>query len=428
MSRLIRNLNLSITSNISKLTESPEFKEWLKGENCNNGDYIVINNSVLFRDVKTKKSWQYLGLNVVSTDPFHFTIKIIKFPEEQRKIANFSRISYRTIDKLEITELDEAIQAELNSLGRLVFILIGEIDTSETFEQNINHALFNKIILDSNSDLPLIIQGQTITIKELPDAELLWEQFVNVYEHDVSSPSTIPDDFVGEFTNALSELKKTSFVKLKIPNPEDLPSNCFLDQIITALRQSMSEYANSLDKCANPNQDRMEYNNILRIAYTFSEEIVRVLRLLISVSDLKPLIFWLTAYEQFQFSFAINNLPWEKLGKKADLKKYVETVKGARNKAFHNLLQFNQTIDVQMNNIMIRPKKLRLFTEFTSKGNIFEYEDKELIETLIEFTRAGENYVSFDFWRRNLDVMLKTLSLLEGVSSSLKSLNEYTHD
>jgi len=409
-----------ITSNTTQLTMSTEFQEWLKGESLHDGDLIVINNSVLYRDVKTKKSLKYLVLNILSVSPLSYDIKIINYPEEQRKNADFSRLSKnRNTGNLEITDLDKAIEEELDSLGRLIFILIGEIDTSEIFEQTINHILFNKIVLDSALDVPLRLQEQTIYAREIPDTELLWEQFVKAYGQE----SSLPDNFVGEFSTALSELKKKSYVKLRIPDPKILPQNCFIDQIIYALKQTMREYANSLANCANPNQDRMEYNNILRIAYTFAEEIIRVLRLMISISDLKPLIFWLTTYEQFQFSYAIKSLPWEKLGTKADLKKYVETVKGARNKAFHNLLQFNQTIDVQMGNITIRPKKLRLFTEFTSKGNIFEYEDKELIETLIEFTRAGENYVSFDFWKRNLEVMVKTLCLLEAISSSLKSSN-----
>lgn len=409
-----------IASNTTQLTSSNEFQEWLKGESLHDGDLIVINNSVLYRDVKTKKSLKYLGLNILSVSPLSFNIKIIKYPEEQRKNADFSRLpKNRITGNLEITDLDKAIEEELVSLGRLILILIGEIDASEIFEQTINHVLFNKIVLDSTMDVPLRLQGQTILVREIPDTELLWEQFVKAYGQGLS----LPDNFVGEFSTALSELKKKSFVKLRIPDLKILPQNCFIDQIIFALKQTMEEYANSLANCANPNQNRMEYNNILRIAYTFAEEIIRVLRLMISISDLKPLIFWLTIYEQFQFSYAIKSLPWEKLGTKADLKKYVETVKSARNKAFHNLLQFNQTVDVQMENITIRPKKLRLFTEFTSKGNIFEYEDKELIETLIEFTRAGESYVSFDFWKRNLEVMVSALYLLEAISSSLKSVN-----
>ena len=185
----------------------------------------------------------------------------------------------------------------------------------------------------------------------------------------------------------------------------------------------MSEYDDALKACLNPNVDRTEYNDILRISYTFAEEVVRFIRMFSSISDLKPIVFWMTIYEQYQFASSLRQLPWEKLGTKPDLKNYVDAVKGARNKAFHNLLQFNQTIEVQMGDITIRPTKLRFFTEFTSKGNVFEYEDKELIEILTEFTRAGEQYVSFDFWKRNLKVMEGTLCLIEAISRTLKLLN-----
>ena len=102
-----------IASNTTQLTSSNEFQEWLKGESLHDGDLIVINNSVLYRDVKTKKSLKYLGLNILSVSPLSFNIKIIKYPEEQRKNADFSRLpKNRITGNLEITDLDKAIEEE----------------------------------------------------------------------------------------------------------------------------------------------------------------------------------------------------------------------------------------------------------------------------------------------------------------------------
>lgn len=416
-----------IVANINRLIVSVEFQDWIKDISLSTGDLLLINNSVLYRGdakfTKTKKSSKYICLSIVLTDPLNFEVFIIDNPN--RKIKNFTHVIHtsKDINSFQKTPLHEAIEQELNSLGKLVFILLGEIDATDVFNQAIDHPLFTSIIVDHSINTPIKLIAPNIYIKEMQDAEILWDQFVHACSCDTSMPNPLPDDLVGKFANSVAELRKNSFVKLIIPNTGQHIDNCFLDQIINSLKENMSEYSKYLNDCADPNNNRNEYNNILRISYTFAEEIIKILRLFIGISDLKPLFFWMTVNEQFQFSFALERLPWEKLGSKPELGSYVEAIKGARNKAFHNLLQFNQTMEVQMGDITIRPTKLRLFTEFTTKGNVFEYEDKDLIEILTEFTRASEKYVSFDFWKRNQVVMEKTLCLLEAFSCSLKALN-----
>lgn len=419
-------IEMAIIANVDQLIETAEFKQWLDQVNLHIDDLIIINNSVLYRsDVKTTKSLKYIGLKITSVDPFIFETKIVIYPAEQRKNANFSYISVKSkeIQNLTIEELSPCIQNELNKLGRFVFILIGEIDSSEVFEHPIVHPLFSRLVLNMSLDNQMIIVNDVLYVKEIFDAEIMWEQLTHLCAQNPIYPKPLPEDLAGKFSTAVSELKKKSYVKLRVPNEKDAPKNCFLDQIIDSLKKNAAEYESSLFRCTNPDEDEIEYNNILRISYTFAEEVVRILRLLISVSDLKPLIFWLTTHQQFQLAFIFNSLPWGKIETKTDLSHYVSTIKGARNKAFHNLLQFNYTVDVEMDNVPFRATKLRLFSEFTAKGNIFEYEDKELVEILTEFTRAGEKYVSFDFWKRNLDVMKMTIGLLENVSLSLKLLN-----
>jgi hypothetical protein len=243
-----------------------------------------------------------------------------------------------------------------------------------------------------------------------------------VYRSQSGKTIAIPNDFVGKFTNAIENLHKNSYVKLMIPDNDYEIDDRFLDQVIDSLTINISDYKTSLELGNNPDDNKVNYNNLLRISYTFSDEIVRFIRLIISISDLKPIIFWLTSYEKYKFSFEIKKLPWEKIGGKADLSNYINTIKSARNKAFHNLLQFNQTIDVQMENVTIKPLKLRFFSEYKSKENIFDYEDRELIEILTEFTRSGERYVAYDFWKRNLSVMESSLELITAISNSLKLL------
>ena len=66
----------------------------------------------------------------------------------------------------------------------------------------------------------------------------------------------------------------------------------------------------------------------------------------------------------------------------------------------------------------------RLFSEYKMKSeNVFDFEDKQLVEILTEFTRADEKYVTSDFWKRNYDVMLATTQLVAAVSDAIKTLN-----
>jgi len=424
----ISTLAKLISDSIYRIVLSSRFQDWFKKIKVSQGDYVVINNSVLFRkDLKTIKSTKYLGLKVLNPSPFEYEIYVL---QTARKNNDFSYISGRSkeLESIIANDFIESIENELNSLGRLIFILIGIIDRSEVFEQSIDHSLFTKITLNSSVEAPLLLQDHNIIIKEIVDAEILWELFVNACKDFPTIPSPLPDDLVGKFASSINELQKNSFAKLTIPSSTEYPRIGFLDQVIISLKQNFDNYLEAINACSNPSANRSEHYNILRISYTFADEIVRFLKLFNSISDVKPLLFWMTASEQFELSSALNQLPWEKLGTKPDLKNYVDCVKAARNKAFHNFLQFNQAIEVQMGELTIRPTKLRLFSEFTSKGNVFEYEDKELIEILTEFTRAGEKYVSFDFWKRNLIVMEKTICLFEAFSRSLKKLNNASED
>ena len=96
----------------------------------------------------------------------------------------------------------------------------------------------------------------------------------------------------------------------------------------------------------------------------------------------------------------------------------------ARNRAFHNLLPFGQSIQVDLDGINIKAKRLRLFSEYKLKSeNVFDFEDKQLVEILTEFTRADEKYVTPDFWKRNHDVMIATAQLVAAVSDAIKALN-----
>ncbi len=54
----------TIRDSVRRLTERPEFTSWLTDEAPRPGDMLLINNSFVFRDVKTNKAAEYLCLLV----------------------------------------------------------------------------------------------------------------------------------------------------------------------------------------------------------------------------------------------------------------------------------------------------------------------------------------------------------------------------
>jgi hypothetical protein len=69
--------------------------------------------------------------------------------------------------------------------------------------------------------------------------------------------------------------------------------------------------------------------------------------------------------------------------------------------------------------------ELQIFSEHTKKSeNRLVYRDKELVEVLVEFTRARERALPLTFWQKNLDVMNATIGLFEQTNSFVKLLTE----
>lgn len=124
-----------------------------------------------------------------------------------------------------------------------------------------------------------------------------------------------------------------------------------------------------LEKWNSGSYEPQEYTNILRIAYNFAGEAVTILRLLVSVRDLKPILFWMTVKEQIELAEAFRNLPWARTSKKPSLGGYRNLIGGARNRTFHHLLPFEQTIQVQLDGVPITAKHLRLFPDHSSARN-----------------------------------------------------------
>jgi len=196
-----------------------------------------------------------------------------------------------------------------------------------------------------------------------------------------------------------------------------------LEAFASALDSHVQEYKKSLSALQTSGADTANLTNVMRIAYNFASEATKLLRILVSVCDLKPILSWCTIGQHFLLAKAFRELPWGGTKKKPSLKTYEETVKAARNRAFHNLLPINRSLEVDLEGVTVNARRLKLFSEYRKKDhNIFEYEDKELVDLLLQFTRAREMAVPISFWNRNLAVMERTVDLLAAMGGALSVL------
>jgi hypothetical protein len=408
----------TILNQVQKLNRSSAFLEW-KGKELTRfeeDDLVIINNSFLFRDqFQTNKNPSYLCM--IAADGSDFNIKNLALVDGIQVNSDFKYISKKSKNLPNKRSITNAIEDELTSLGRMVFILIGQVNATEQFSETINHSLFKEIQIDPTLPNSLNVAQPLIQVQNLPDEELLLDE--------VEKAVPLPDDFFKPFHDAYIKLKKKCFASLQVPKPGEKVTVGFLDKVANALARQAAEYHASLQKCGPQlDQNQAEFNNVLRIAYDFESDAVRILRLLMSVCDLKPIILWMTLSEHHNLSEAFRCLPRSRDQNKPSLANYREMIHGARNRAFHNLLPFGQSIQVDLDGINIKAKRLRLFSEYKLKSeNVFDFEDKQLVEILTEFTRADEKYVTPDFWKRNHDVMIATTQLVAAVSDAIKTLN-----
>jgi hypothetical protein len=418
----IRNL---VVEGASSVLRHSEFKSWLDKEDDIMDGHVAINNSVLFREgLKTTKSTHFLCVPIKTKGNFDCDriclASIIKFNNK------FTHISPKD-KKAAIDKFDPALAAELSSFGRIPLILIGSITDDVRVETPLGHDLFKTIVLDPTQKEIVTIDDEVLTIRDAQDEEAIWDALEQAVSDAKLIEPPLPLDLQQPFAKALKELRSESHAVVSIPKPTDKSkTKGLLDEIVHVLDRQIAEYSASLAKCKQDSRNTEDFNNILRISYNFSSDATKILHLLMSLCDLKPVLCWCTVAQWFALSEAFQKLPWSKSTAKPSLPAYHSMIGGARNKSFHNLFPFSKTLKVPMEGFPLEAISLTFFSEFSGRTNAnkFEYRDQALIEAFTEFTRAGEKFVPFSFWGKNLDVMSATVELLRATSSALRSLSK----
>jgi hypothetical protein len=413
-----------ILEQINKFIETSDLKEAIKTLSDKSNKLIVLNNSFLFRKTKTKKNDKYIAFipDKIPIDENNCFIVI-----GPSLIKNFSIMTINDKKISKKISLKDSIIQELKSLGEIVFILMGKIDKSKKVSEEIDHSIIKKVSYHPIEKNTLKIADDEIILKELDNDSENWENIEELLKNDPRFNMSHIDELKNKIGKIFDKLKKEVCLNLIIPINFERNEDYFLELITKAIEEQYKIYQDNVKKLTSASNDRQYcLNEILRISYNFVEDASTLIRLIVSVCDLKPIILWETYCLHYELDESIRLLPWAKQIKKPSLSDYIDTIKKARNKSFHRLIPFSKSFEVPLPDNSIKKPTLVIFSEFRSKfnSNRLDYIDKELIEVLLELTRTSEEIVEDDFWEKNSEVINKTINLLKGISNTIRGLRE----
>lgn len=416
----MKRIKSMINASVEKLRRHPGFIGWLKSHSISRDDIILVNNSFVYRDVKTVKSDKYLAFSALRKGALR---KIPKVATWGRINADFKLLKASSQNLPNLESLDSAIEDQLESLGNLVFVLIGEVEDTIILEQELGHSQYEAIIWDPKLSEPFRIEGSKILIREAYDEDMVITGINGTYR---DRGEAVPVGLLDSVGAALDNLQDKAVASLRIPIDSTPSRNTMTNDIVKVLQEQKTNYSNALAICeGDPSKDHSAYNEILRISYNFAGDASTFLRLIVSICDLKPLVLWGTIAEHYSLSERFQKLPWARFKGKPSLGKYITTVSDARNSAFHDLFPFRKSLDVSIPENTLQNISLRLFSEYSrKKENQLIYEDRELVDVLLAFTRARERRAPSRFWYQNADVMESTIRLFESAGNFLTIIFE----
>jgi hypothetical protein len=421
-------LDAMVRQGVRDLVATTELSEWLETQKKTEGDILVVNNSFVYRKplIKTSKNEQYLCLGLKNGKP-HVDDVLVTKPGDLN--VDFKLLSARANNLPDLQPLDEALQTELKRIGTLVFVLLGELEDVRT-AVDFKNAYADELRFEPSAKSGALVEKmkngrRVIVVNQLVDPETAWSIIKPEIEDELAKEASNVETAFGA---AFERLQDEARSKLSIPPSTASKSDTsFIGRLRDSVKQQRKLYNDALKKCSGATSARASHlNEVLRIAYNFAEDAIKVLQLVVSISDLKAVLLWSTIKEQFDVAEAFRKLPWTKSDKKPSLKRYQEIINGARNRAFHNLLAFERTIEADLDGVTVNAKRLTLMPAHGRTKNIvaFDYEDREMVEVLTELTRAPETTVPLEFWKKNSAVMESFEKLLASVEKALWALNQ----
>jgi hypothetical protein len=380
--------------------------------------HLVINGSFLYRDksVRTTQSHRRLLARLAATGKRVRSENISIIDNETIK-THYKMIALP--DAARLTPLTTGVAQELAISGDLLFTLLGTMKGMRPQTQEIDGKKVKQLRLVpslTGVDVERTGEGVYSMRRVLPIEELL--EFIH---DDLKEQGGIsPEDrrVIGSAYDAMLD-EVTTEVNVASGEVRDR-GETILGRIVISLQNQADQYRAALAVLQRGSDDPRALNEVLRIAYNFSADVLPLISLFVSICDLKPLVFWCTLLEQWTLHQAFASLPWAALGRKEKLEEYKSIVSQARSHAFHHVLPFDSTVEIDLSTLDVRAEKIRLFVPFGQKeGRGVHLRDQKLAEVLAEFSRAKERPVSQIFWKANLAVMQAACKLAEQVLSAL---------
>jgi hypothetical protein len=379
---------------------------------------LVINGSFLYRDksVRTNQSPRRLLARLIAAGKRVRSESISVIDNETMKL-HYRMIALPEVAR--VTPLPAGIAQELATSGDLLFTLLGKMKGVRPQVQKIDSSKVHQVCLTpslTGVDLQKSGDGIYSMRKVLPIEELL--EFI--YK-DLEGQGGISPEDRGAIGSAYDKMLDEVTTEVSVPSGEVQDRNeTILGRIVISLRQQADQYRAALAVLQTGSNAPQALNEVLRIAYNFSADVLPLISLFVSICDLKPLVFWCTLLEQWALHQAFASLPWAALGRKEKLEEYKSIVSQARSQAFHHVLPFDSTVEIDLSTLDVRAEKIRLFVPFGQKeGRGVHLRDQKLAEVLAEFSRPKERPVSQIFWKANHAVMQAACKLSEQVLAAL---------
>jgi hypothetical protein len=408
----------SIGEQLVSVLTSETFTGWLSDARAKPGDLLIMNNSFLHRDgiASRSKSIKYLYVAVEPDGQPSLDIGVLV--SKQRMVNRFKRVTASQGRSYVTRPLVEAVATELADLGVFVFAVAGRIgdDLPVSVELSDAPGLATLQYAPSQSEL-LVLLGETLSINRIDDIDVVWRAVVSAARE---AGITITDQLSRNFEQGYEELCEQAARPVYISDvTEDAPS--ILSEMTRRLQDQIASYSAALDVYLRSARNADAMNELMRIAYNFADGANALVTLVVGISDLKPLLCWLTMTAQSELTDRFAELPFGLVGRtKPSLGQYRDLISGARNRAFHDIFAFGRPFQVSLTGDAFKDAELRLFREYAkrSRGGL-DFKDRELVELLSGFTRAAERPVPLGFWEGNLQVMEAVLEVARSMHRAL---------
>jgi hypothetical protein len=409
----------AVASQVQRVMGGDAFRAWREGETLRPGDFVVINNSFLFREGRgTNKSDRYLTVSVGDDGEPGDLPQVVSLKTGIN--VQFKRVSVRQKERYTFTNLAEAAEGAMYELGRIIFCLVGRIGSAEPTETaiaGVSGVTTVRFVPDQLEHARL--EDGVLSVNSLDDLNDVWSAVRSAVEEGTVDLEALGGRFEATFHSLQEGAGRPVDPRDVPPETEDAPS--ILGGILARMEEQQDVYKRSLGEHQADPSDAEIYNELLRVAYNFADGARGFLALTVGICDLKPLLSWLTVFEQVELAHRFSSLPFSLVGKaKPSLERYRAVIANARNQAFHDLFAFDHPFRVRLSDDAIRAPELWLFREYLRRGSsTLDYEDRELVELFDNLTRTAERPVPVGFWEGNETVMAAVVDVARSLKSSL---------